>query len=42
MLYPKKTHSIAGGTTRLHLFRMLTRFVEENLAVETAELSAAQ
>ena len=32
MLYPKKTHSIAGGKTRLHLFRMLTSFVEEHLA----------
>ena len=32
MLYPKKTHSIAGGTTRLHLFRMLTSFVDEQLA----------
>ena len=35
MLYPKKTHSIAGGTTRLHLFRMLTSFVDEQLAAPT-------
>ena len=31
MMYPKKTHSIAGTTTRLHLFTKLTRFVKENL-----------
>jgi dipeptidyl-peptidase-4 len=32
MMYPKKDHSIAGATTQLHLFRMLTTFVEEHLA----------
>jgi dipeptidyl-peptidase-4 len=32
MLYPQKTHSIAGGNTRLHLFRMLTTFIDEHLA----------
>ena len=42
MLYPKKTHSIAGGTTRLHLFRMLTDFVEEHLATSDEPVSAAQ
>jgi dipeptidyl-peptidase-4 len=37
MLYPKKTHSIAGGTTRLHLFRMLTTFVDDHLAGSEGE-----
>jgi len=31
MVYPNRTHSITGGTTRQHLFGLLTRFVEENL-----------
>jgi len=31
MVYPNRTHSIAGGTTRQHLFTLLTKFVEENL-----------
>ncbi len=31
MVYPNRTHSISGGTTRQHLFALLTRFVEENL-----------
>ncbi|MFB6306159.1 MAG: S9 family peptidase [Flavobacteriales bacterium] len=29
--YPNRDHSIAGGTTRLHLFTKMTEFVEENL-----------
>jgi len=32
MLYPKRDHSLTGGKTRLHLFRLLTRFVEDHLA----------
>src|SRR5467141_2140766 len=31
MVYPNRTHSISGGTTRQHLFTLLTKFVEENL-----------
>jgi dipeptidyl-peptidase 4 len=31
MYYPGRNHSIAGGTTRLHLFTLLTRFISENL-----------
>jgi len=31
MVYPNRTHSIAGGPTRQHLFTLLTKFVEENL-----------
>ncbi len=31
MVYPNRNHSIAGGSTRQHLFTLLTRFVEENL-----------
>jgi dipeptidyl-peptidase-4 len=30
-IYPNKNHSIYGGTTRLHLFNMMTEFIEENL-----------
>jgi dipeptidyl-peptidase-4 len=35
MVYPNRTHSIAGGTTRQHLFTLLTKFVEQNLPVTT-------
>jgi hypothetical protein len=31
MVYPNRNHAITGGTTRQHLFGLLTRFVEENL-----------
>jgi dipeptidyl-peptidase 4 len=31
MVYPNRTHSISGGTTRQHLFALLTAFVEERL-----------
>jgi dipeptidyl-peptidase-4 len=31
MVYPNRTHSISGGTTRQHLFTLLTQFVEQNL-----------
>ncbi|MEO6529139.1 MAG: S9 family peptidase [Gemmatimonadaceae bacterium] len=31
LLYPNRTHSIAGGNTSIHLFNSLTRFVKENL-----------
>ncbi|HYX81578.1 MAG TPA: prolyl oligopeptidase family serine peptidase, partial [Gemmatimonadales bacterium] len=31
MVYPNRNHSISGGTTRQHLYSLLTRFVEANL-----------
>ena len=31
MVYPGKTHSIAGAGTQLHLFTMITEFIAENL-----------
>ena len=31
-LYPNKTHSIAGGTTRLNLFTLITDFLKAELA----------
>jgi dipeptidyl-peptidase-4 len=40
MVYPNRTHSISGGTTRQHLFTLLTKFVEENLPA-TGEARAA-
>jgi len=30
-VYPDKNHGIYGGNTRLHLFEMMTKWVEENL-----------
>jgi dipeptidyl-peptidase 4 len=35
MVYPNRNHSISGGTTRQHLYTLLTRFVEENLPATT-------
>jgi dipeptidyl-peptidase 4 len=31
MFYPNRNHSIRGGNTRLHLFRMMTDFIQQNL-----------
>lgn len=31
MLYPNKNHGIYGGNTRLHLYRLMTDFIYENL-----------
>ncbi|MGH7634982.1 MAG: prolyl oligopeptidase family serine peptidase, partial [Gemmatimonadaceae bacterium] len=31
MLYPGRTHSLAGGNSHTHLYTMLTHFVEETL-----------
>ncbi|MDQ3520062.1 MAG: S9 family peptidase [Gemmatimonadota bacterium] len=31
MLYPNRTHSIAGGNTQSHLYEMMTRFIVEKL-----------
>lgn len=41
MIYPKKTHSLTGDTTRLHLYRMLTRFVSDELAVSKEPVRSA-
>jgi dipeptidyl-peptidase 4 len=41
MVYPNRNHSISGGTTRQHLYSLLTRFVEENLPATTAGASRA-
>ncbi|HCA83523.1 MAG TPA: S9 family peptidase, partial [Flavobacteriales bacterium] len=30
-IYPNRNHGIYGGYTRLHLFTMMTNFVEKNL-----------
>lgn len=32
-LYPDKNHGIYGGNTRLHLYTLMTNFIEENLKV---------
>jgi dipeptidyl-peptidase 4 len=31
MLYPDRDHGIYGGNTRLHLFKMMTEFLQKNL-----------
>ncbi len=31
MVYPGKTHSIAGASSRLHLFTTMTQFVRDYL-----------
>ena len=36
MLYPSRTHSIAGGNSRTHLFTLLTNFVDQNLGPAAA------
>jgi dipeptidyl-peptidase-4 len=40
MVYPNRNHSISGGTTRQHLFTLLTKFVEENLPATAAGRAA--
>lgn len=30
-VYPDRNHGIYGGTTRLHLFELMTKWLEENL-----------
>ena len=32
-IYPDKNHGIYGGNTRLHLYTLMTNFIEENLQV---------
>lgn len=34
MEYPNRNHAIAGGTTRQHLFELLTRYLRNNLAAD--------
>ena len=41
MIYPNRNHAITGGTTRQHLYTLLTRFVEENLPANAAPAGAA-
>ena len=31
MIYPDRNHGIYGGSTRLHLYNMMTNYVVENL-----------
>jgi dipeptidyl-peptidase-4 len=40
MVYPNRTHSITGGTTRQHLYTLLTKYVEENLPANQVAASA--
>ena len=40
MMYPGRNHGIYGGTTRLHLFTMMTEAVEEMLVDEEAMIGA--
>ncbi|MDX1530414.1 MAG: S9 family peptidase, partial [Rhodothermales bacterium] len=39
MIYPGRNHGIYGGTTRLHLYTLLTDFLVESLT-ETVEVAA--
>lgn len=34
-IYPDKNHGIYGGNTRLHLYTLMTNFIEENLKVNS-------
>jgi len=38
MMYPTREHGIAGGTTRLHLFTMITNMIAEHLAPMSGEM----
>ncbi len=38
-IYPNKTHSIAGPTTRVNLYRLFTDWLNENLRTEPAAVS---
>ncbi|HET9386699.1 MAG TPA: prolyl oligopeptidase family serine peptidase, partial [Gemmatimonadales bacterium] len=40
MVYPNRNHSISGGTTRQHLYTLLTRYLEENLPANQAPRTA--
>jgi len=39
MVYPGRTHAIAGGNSRTHLFTMLTNFVEQTLGVPVQRIN---
>lgn len=41
MEYPNRNHALRGGTTRLHLFGLMTRFLDERLASEPARADLA-
>jgi dipeptidyl-peptidase 4 len=36
MLYPGRTHSISGGDTQVHLFTMMTDFLDRTLGMDSA------
>jgi len=40
MVYPNRNRSISGGTTRQHLYTLLTKYVEENLPATGATRAA--
>ena len=42
MVYPNRTHAIAGGNTRQHLFTLLTGFVEDNLPAGPGAVAGAR
>jgi dipeptidyl-peptidase-4 len=42
MVYPGRNHGIYGGSTRLHLFTLLTDFVRQNLAAPEEALAAGE
>ncbi len=42
MAYPGRNHGIYGGSTRLHLFTMITDFIGENLLGYEQEISAME
>jgi dipeptidyl-peptidase-4 len=37
MVYPDKNHGIYGGNTRLHLYKKMTKFIQESLGKPEAE-----
>ncbi|MBT8261807.1 MAG: S9 family peptidase [Bacteroidia bacterium] len=37
MVYPDKNHGIYGGNTRLHLYKKMTRFIQESLGKTESE-----
>jgi dipeptidyl-peptidase-4 len=34
MMYPGRTHSISGGNTQVHLFTMMTDFLDRTLVAK--------
>jgi dipeptidyl-peptidase-4 len=39
MLYPGRTHSISGGNTQVHLFTMMTAFLDRTLAADSTAVA---